>query len=163
VGIDVAPDMIAEARLRYSAKSLSYLVASVEEYLEQPGDPFDLIISVAALHHMDHDAILRQMRQRLTATGRIVILDLVEDRGPTGLLLSLAAALLNPCMYLIKTGRLGPTAEKRAAWQGHAQYDRYLSTREARATAKRVLGQAEVRRHLFWRYSLVYENCGYPG
>lgn len=158
IGIDVAENMITEARRRNGSKKITYIPASVEQYLAETGNAFDVIISIAALHHMDEEKVLEQMKSKLTPNGKILILDIVEDRTHSGIFLSFIAMLLNPIMYLIKEGRLKVTAEEKAAWEGHFQYDKYLSTREVKAIAQKVLGKANVRRHLFWRYSLIYQK-----
>lgn len=156
VGIDVAENMIAEARRRNNSEKIIYMPASAEQYLAETENTFDVIISIAALHHMDEEKVLEQMKRKLTPDGRILILDLVKDRTLSGGLLSLIAMFLNPIVHLIKGKRFKVTAQEKAAWKGHFQYDNYLSTHEVKAIAQKVFGKATVKRHLFWRYSLIY-------
>jgi hypothetical protein len=94
----------------------------------------------------------------LTPDGIILIQDLVNDRTPLGFSFSILAMFLNPVMNLIKRKRLGAAPDEQAAWAGHFKYDKYLSVREAKAIARKTLGKAKVKRHLFWRYSLIYRN-----
>lgn len=158
VGIDVAENMIAEARRRNGLGKITYIPVSVEQYLLETENTFDVIISIAALHHMDEEKVLEQMKGRLTPNGKLLVLDLVKDRTPWGIFLSLVAILLNPIAFLLKGGRLRVTAEEKSAWAGHSQYDGYLSIHEVKAIARKVLGKAKVKRHLFWRYSLIYQK-----
>jgi 2-polyprenyl-3-methyl-5-hydroxy-6-metoxy-1,4-benzoquinol methylase len=157
-GIDVAENMISEARRRNDAHNITYINVPAERFLAETGDRFDVIISVAALHHMDEQKVLELMKNRLEPDGLILILDLVEDRTPSGLLFSFFAMLLNPVMYLVKRKRFRAAPEEKAAWADHFRCDRYLSVREAKAAAEKALGKAKVKRHLFWRYSIVYRN-----
>jgi hypothetical protein len=59
---------------------------------------------------------------------------------------------------LIKTGKLRTSKNEREAWAGHSQYDKYLTIIEIKNIAKRILGYAKIKKHLFWRYSLIYNN-----
>jgi cyclopropane fatty-acyl-phospholipid synthase-like methyltransferase len=68
----------------------------VEKYFEEADKPFDIIISIAALHHMDEEKILQMMKNKLARNGKIVIFDLVKSETIGDWLLSILAALLNP-------------------------------------------------------------------
>jgi 2-polyprenyl-3-methyl-5-hydroxy-6-metoxy-1,4-benzoquinol methylase len=132
----------------------------VEKYFEETDKKFDVIISIAALHHMDEEKILQTMKNKLTDNGKILILDLVKTKTISDWLLSILAALLNPWIMLIMRGRIRVTKEERKAWDGHFRYDQYLTIKEVKGIVKKVLGRAKVKRYLFWRYSIVYTNCG---
>jgi hypothetical protein len=59
---------------------------------------------------------------------------------------------------LIMRGRLKITKEEKEAWAGHFQYDKYLTTNEVKSIVRTSLGKAKVKRHFFWRYSIIYIN-----
>ena len=59
---------------------------------------------------------------------------------------------------LIMNGRLKVSKNECEAWAGHFQYDKYLTIIEVKNIAKKILGKAKIKRHLFWRYSLIYNN-----
>jgi hypothetical protein len=59
---------------------------------------------------------------------------------------------------LIMRGRMRITKEEKEAWSGHSQYDKYLTTDEVKKIVKRSLGKGKVKRHFFWRYSIIYKN-----
>jgi 2-polyprenyl-3-methyl-5-hydroxy-6-metoxy-1,4-benzoquinol methylase len=160
IGIDISENMIHEAKKRNNDEKITYLKTSVEEYFERTDKTFDIIISIAALHHMDEEKILQMMKNKLTKSGKILILDLVKSETMIDWLLSILAALLNPWIMLIMRGRMRITKEERDAWDGHFRYDKYLTIKEIKGIAKNVLGKVKVRRPLFWRYSIIYNNGG---
>jgi 2-polyprenyl-3-methyl-5-hydroxy-6-metoxy-1,4-benzoquinol methylase len=158
IGIDVSENMIHEAEKRNNDEKIIYLKTSVEKYFEETEKTFDVIISIAALHHMDEEKILQMMKNKLTHNGKILILDLVKSKTIIDWLLSILATLLNPWVMLIMRGRIRVTKEEREAWNGHFRYDKYLTVNEVKGIVKRVLGKTKVRRHLFWRYSIIYNH-----
>jgi 2-polyprenyl-3-methyl-5-hydroxy-6-metoxy-1,4-benzoquinol methylase len=160
IGIDVSENMIREAEKRNNEENITYLKISVERYFEETDKTFDIIISIAALHHMDEEKILQMMKSKLTKNGKILILDLVKTETIIDWMLSILAVLLNPWIMLLMRGRMRVTKEERKAWDGHFRYDKYLTIKEVRNIAKNILGKAKVKRHLFWRYSIVYNNGG---
>jgi len=54
--------------------------------------------------------------------------------------------------------RLADPPELRRAWEEHGWTDRYLGLAEVRAACARALPGATVRRHLLWRYSIVWRR-----
>jgi 2-polyprenyl-3-methyl-5-hydroxy-6-metoxy-1,4-benzoquinol methylase len=158
IGIDVSENMINEAEKRNHDEKIHYIKTSAEDYLRETEKQFDAIISSAALHHMNEEEILKSMKTRLARDGRIVILDLVKTETIMEWILAIIAALLNPFVMLIMRGRLRVSKEEKEAWTGHFQYDSYLTIHEAEAVVKKSLGKGKVKRHLFWRYSIVYKN-----
>jgi hypothetical protein len=104
---------------------------------------------------MNEEAILKIMKEKLTKDGRILILDLVKTNTIIEWISGIAAALLNPIIMLIMRGRLKITKEEKEAWAGHFRYDKYLTTNEVKNIVKKSLGKAKVKRHFFWRYSIL--------
>jgi 2-polyprenyl-3-methyl-5-hydroxy-6-metoxy-1,4-benzoquinol methylase len=158
IGIDVSENMINEAKKRNYDERIDYIKIPVEKYLEETEKQFDIIISIAALHHMNEEEVLKTMKKKLTKDGKILILDLVKTKTILEWVLGITAALLNPMIMLIMRGRMRITEEEREAWSGHFQYDKYLTTNEVKNIVKRSLGKGKVKRHFFWRYSIIYKN-----
>jgi 2-polyprenyl-3-methyl-5-hydroxy-6-metoxy-1,4-benzoquinol methylase len=159
IGIDVSENMINEAKKRNYDEKIKYMKISVEKYLEETKREFDVIISIAALHHMNEEEILKTMKNKLTKDGKILILDLVKTKTITELILDITATLLNPIIMLIMRGRLKITKKEKEAWAGHFQYDKYLTIHEVKSMIKRALGKGKVKRHFFWRYSILYKKA----
>jgi 2-polyprenyl-3-methyl-5-hydroxy-6-metoxy-1,4-benzoquinol methylase len=70
IGIDIAENMIKEALTRNHDKKIKYINISVEKYLEKTDKKFDVIISIAALHHMNEEKTLEIMKEKLTKKGK---------------------------------------------------------------------------------------------
>lgn len=119
-----------------------------------PQRRWDAVTLVAVLHHLPLTPTLRELRGCLAPGGRLVIVGCYREAGAVDRLVSLAAALANPVVGLVKhPGRASappshmtaPTAEPRE------------TLAEIRAAAARELPGARVRRRLFWRYTLVHD------
>jgi hypothetical protein len=102
--------------------------------------------------------MLAKVRDALAPGGVLLVLDLVSDSSALDLLRSLFAFPLNVALRLVRTGRLRPSPEHRAAWDAHGRDERYPALSEIRRLAGELLPGARVRRHLFWRYSLVWRK-----
>jgi len=158
IGIDISENMLHEAHKRNSDEKIEYIKTSVEDYLEETDKRFDIIISTAALHHMNEERILKTMKDKLIENGKILILDIVKEKTVMDYFLSIIAVILNPIIMLVMDGRLRVSKNEREAWEEHFQYDKYLTITEVKNIAKKVLGKAKIKKHLFWRYSLIYSN-----
>ena len=55
-------------------------------------------------------------------------------------------------------GRLLPHREERAAWNAHARHDSYPTIEEVHSICERILPGARIRKHLLWRYSIVWNK-----
>jgi 2-polyprenyl-3-methyl-5-hydroxy-6-metoxy-1,4-benzoquinol methylase len=107
---------------------------------------FGLVTCVAALHHMDAAAALARMGQLLVPGGSLVVVGLARSRLPD-LPWDVAAVLAN----------LGHRAV-RGYWE-HPSPTMWPPThtyRQIRALAGETLPGVRFRRHLLWRYSLVW-------
>jgi hypothetical protein len=65
---------------------------------------------------------------------------------------------LNLTLNRWHNGRPHHSAEARRAWDEHGQHDEYLTLSQVRASGANVLPGARVRRHLLWRYSLIWQK-----
>jgi 2-polyprenyl-3-methyl-5-hydroxy-6-metoxy-1,4-benzoquinol methylase len=157
IGIDISENMVNEALKRNNDKKINYIKVSVEEYLEKTDKQFDIIISIAALHHMNEEKVLEMMKNKLTKNGKIIILDLVK-RDIKDYLLAIIVAPLSILLRLKNNGNIKVSKAEKEAWAGHFQYDKYLTIKEIKKMVKIKLGKAKVKKHLFWRYSIIYKN-----
>jgi hypothetical protein len=99
------------------------------------------------------------MKAALRPHGTLVVLDLCRSGSLAGRLVLNAFAL--PASLLLRLWherRLLRSAEERRAWREHGHSDRYLSINEVRVMCRRLLPASRVRRHLLWRYSLVWRK-----
>jgi hypothetical protein len=92
------------------------------------------------------------MRRSLAPGGVLLVQDLFQDAGAWD-------RVLGGVALVASLGRRArASAETRAAWAEHASSDRFLTLPEVRQRAAVVLPGARVRRHLRWRYSLVWRK-----
>jgi SAM-dependent methyltransferase len=158
LALDLSPVMIRIARERSAHLSnIDFQIADVLTYDLLP-EGFDCIASIATLHHLPLREILLRMKAALNPGGVLLILDLFEPEGMVDALLNPLAVLVSGTLRLIHHGRLLPRREARAAWAAHEAHDIYPTVREVRALCAEALPGAKVRKHLLWRYSVVWEK-----
>ena len=160
VALDLSPGMIEVARERSKQyPNIQFEVADATRW-GLAGEQFDCVVSISMLHHVAVDEILVKMARLLKAGGTLAILDLCESEGAKDAFRELAAMLAGMVLKLIKTGRLRESGEVRAAWAEHGRNDTYPTLPEVRQVCERVLPGAQVRRHLLWRYSIIWRKPG---
>lgn len=156
LGIDVSPGMVREAAKRAEGGNPRFLQASAEDHLSGVTEAYDAIACIAVLHHMDAETFFRDAKRALKPGGVLAVLDLYRPASPIEHFLSALAVPANLLYGLVKRGRLGATKEEKQAWREHSKSDSYETTRAIGDMAARILGPIELKRHLFWRYSLIY-------
>lgn len=144
--IDLHQPSICLARQHDAGADIDYLV---DDFLTYPFEPasFDLIASVAALHHMDARGALGRMRNLLRPGGRLVIVGLARSRYPADLPRD-AAATVGSLLHKATKGYWEISAP--TLWPPPETYA------GMRRLAAELLPGARYRRHLLWRYSLVW-------
>lgn len=125
-----------------------------------PAAGFDCVVSIAALHHLPTERALQKMTDALAPGGTLIIHDLLADdrildRGISALVYPVSVA-----RRFWKTGRLRAPRAMRAAWAEHGAGETYLTSAEVRAMCGRYLPGAVVKRHLLWRYTIVWRKPG---
>jgi hypothetical protein len=106
-----------------------------------------MITSVAALHHMDARAALGLMDQLLVPGGTLAIVGLARARLPADLPHEAAAVIANLGYRLTRKHWEQPSP---TAWPPPHTYA------SMKALAQQALPGVHYRRHLLWRYSLVW-------
>jgi SAM-dependent methyltransferase len=159
VGIDLSPSMIQVARARSEKyPNLRFEVADANDW-PLPSEAYDCIVSIATLHHLPLEEMLGRMGDALRPGGALLILDLYQAEGVADLLTSLVAMPASLGLRLLKTGRLREPLAVRQAWAAHGVNDTYTPLAEIRRVCAGALPGAQVKRHLFWRYSLVWRKA----
>ncbi len=152
VGIDIADRMIDEARQRHAAPNISYLTADFDTW--ESGVRFDLIVSVAAFHHLDLATALPKCREMLSERGVLVVLDLRDSAHSLLDLLSNVVAVPVHQFFLRRDwGNASP--EETDGWKSHFKMDRFLTLGALRRIYKEHFDSVEMKRLLFWRYLAV--------
>ena len=156
LALDIAPEMLRLARERSKlSPNIDYVQADILTY-SVPAASFDCIASIATLHHMALADVLPRLREALKPGGVLLVLDLCRDEGLGDLFQSIAAFPLNRALQRLKNGNRTQSAEARAAWDAHGHDESYPSLSEVRQACANLLPGAQIKRHFFWRYSLIW-------
>jgi ubiquinone/menaquinone biosynthesis C-methylase UbiE len=165
VALDLSPEMIRVARSQSAQFSnLEFQLADITES-DFPDEHFDCIAAIATLHHVPLRAALLKLKQALKPGGTLIVLDLFEPQrnlltlaGWRDACLNLVAMGASVSLRLIHNGRLRPPREVRAAWEEHGAHDSYSTIREMGSICSDLFPGATLRRHLLWRYSIVWKR-----
>jgi len=158
LAIDLSPQMIRVAQensARYP--NIEFVLSDVLEY-PLPADHFDFIASLTTLHHLQLAVVLAKIKQALKPGGVFVCLDLYRRANAADLFWDGIAFPTSAMLRLIKTGRLTPPSEIREAYEEHDKTDSFLTLTQVAQTCASLIPGAAVRRHLFWRYSIVWQK-----
>jgi ubiquinone/menaquinone biosynthesis C-methylase UbiE len=143
--IDRDPRMIALARAQPSRVRITFLEADFLAH-RFPEESFDFVCANTSLHHMDFTTALTTMARLLRPGGQLAVIGLAADKSITDLLAA-APALPVDLFYraIYRRGESGaPIMDPDHSW------------REVRAAAASALPGVRYRRHLLWRYSLLW-------
>lgn len=158
IALDLSPEMIRIAGSQSAQfTNLTFQLTDVMSW-DFPKAHFDFISSIATFHHLQQRELLLKIKEALKPGGILVVLDLVRSDSWQDRSLDAIATAMSVGLRLIHNGRLKPPAAVRKAWEQHGKHDSYLTIDEVRALVAEILPAAIVRRHLFWRYSLVYQK-----
>jgi ubiquinone/menaquinone biosynthesis C-methylase UbiE len=165
LALDLSPEMIRIARARSAQfPNIEFEVADVCDRAF-PEESFDCIASIATLHHLPLCEMLLRMKASLKPGGVLLVLDLFESErnlfkleGLLDTFSNLLAMAVSGTLRLIHQGRLLPRREVRAAWAAHERHDIYPTMSQVRELCADILPGAKVRKHLLWRYSIVWDN-----
>ena len=157
-GIDRDPRMIARAGTRARARAEAQPGAPARlDFIEADflahdfrAASFDFVCANTSLHHMDLAAALMTMARVLRPGGRLAVIGLAADTSVTDLI---AAAPAVPADLFYR-------AVYRRGESGAPIMDPEMSWREVRAAVARTLPGVRYRRHLLWRYSLLWRKPG---
>lgn len=156
LALDLSTEMLRVAREHSAAFSqIEYVQADVMTYT-LPAGQFDCIASIATLHHLALEDVLPRLKAALKPGGVLLVLDLCRDDGIGDLLQSAAAVPVHMALKRIRGGNQPQSPEMRAAWDAHGHDEQYPSVSEVRRACADLLPGAQVKRHLLWRYSLVW-------
>jgi ubiquinone/menaquinone biosynthesis C-methylase UbiE len=158
VALDLSPQMIRIARERSKQyPNIDYKIADVLSW-DFPVEQFDCIVSIATLHHLPMEMMLSNMKRALKADGTLMVLDILEAEGLADMLSALGAVPVNIVMQYLKTGHPRPPRDVREAWAEHGKRDSYLTMSQLRGICADILPGARVRKHLLWRYSIIWKK-----
>ena len=158
IALDLSSEMIRVARSRSSQfENLEFELADAVRW-NFPQSHVDFICSIATLHHVQQRELFLKMKDALKPHGVLVVLDLVQSSGLVERVFDVVGLGVSLGLRLIHNGRLKPPPEVRKAWEQHGRHDSYSTISQMRSLADTILPGARVKRHLLWRYTLVYQK-----
>jgi ubiquinone/menaquinone biosynthesis C-methylase UbiE len=158
IALDLSPQMLRQAREQSTEfPNIDYQLADVMTRSFEE-EQFDCIASIATLHHLPTPELLRRAKRLLRAGGVLLVLDLVQPQGLFDMLANLVALPASVGIRFLRTGRLRSRRELRAAWDEHGRHDSYLTIDEVKKLCAEILPGAKIKKHLLWRYSLVWRK-----
>jgi SAM-dependent methyltransferase len=158
VAIDLSPQMIAVAKQNSQAyRNIDFQVADILKW-EFPVEQFDAIVSIATFHHLPLENLLPSLNTALKPRGKLVILDLIQHETIQDRLSDVIAVPLNWIWQILKNRNIQQSPEAKAAWREHFRTDKFLTLSQAQSIYTNSCLGAKVKKHLFWRYSTVWEK-----
>lgn len=158
IGIDRDSGMIRMARER--GQDLPNVAFIEADFLSYPFDEasFDFVASNTAINHMDFERALRHMAWLLRPGGRLAVVGLARNGAPGDWLYGAAGVPLS--MTLNAVHGLARAVGLEAEGPGHPVAGCPMTWGEVRSTAQRLLPGVHYRRHLLFRYSLMWRKPG---
>ena len=158
VAIDLSPNMIEVAKRKSQQyPNIDFQVADVLQW-DFPSHEFDAIVSIATVHHLPVEKLLPKLKAALKPGGKLVILDLLEHENLRDILSDFIAVPLNWLFQSTRNRNIQLSPEAAEAMREHLRTDEYLTLSQAKEIYKSLLTSVKVRKHLFWRYSVVWEK-----
>jgi SAM-dependent methyltransferase len=163
--LDRSAEMIGEARRRTPGNVNCVLADFLADPL--PGEDYDAIFSISALHHMPLQDSLPVLRAALRPGGVLAAIALprrdLRRELPVEIVAAAGHRLLGG-MFLAKRslGGNGGFAKDSACSAMPVVMDPPLTTRQVAGQAAAVLPGVRVRRLIFWRYLLIWQKPVHP-
>jgi len=157
IGVDLSEQMISMAKADTATDNIEYVLGDVME-LELENSKYDCIASIATMHHLPLEEMMRKAKAALKDKGVFMVLDLYQEENILDYLTSAAAIPFNILMMLMIEGRVRPSAEEMNAWREHGKHDRYLTLKQIKAIADQVMPGSKIKRHFYWRYSIIWQK-----
>ena len=149
-GIDPSDECIAEARARTNSEKVRFDCASLESF--EAKEPFDAIVFVASIHHMDMEKAIARAKELLSPGGVIAIVGLASPSSALDHAIELLRVIpswISSKMHHMRSSEdLGiPTS--------------YVmpTMAQVREVASRLLPGAAIRHGLHWRYLLTWRKA----
>jgi SAM-dependent methyltransferase len=146
--IDMDEGVIRRAREEAAMpRNLSFIPGNFLAY-PVAEDAYDFVCALAALHHMPLEPAVAKMRRALRPGGVLAVLGVWPVATPTDMIISSAAVVVN----------LGYRTARGRDRMGAPTANPTMTLDEVRARIPDLLPGATVRRHLLWRYTIIWRK-----
>jgi 2-polyprenyl-3-methyl-5-hydroxy-6-metoxy-1,4-benzoquinol methylase len=146
-GIDVSPAMISLARQNIHSPNVELVMG---DFLASslPAQSFDFVTAVAVIHHMPFDSVLSHVAELLRPGGVMAVVGLARNHAPADYAIS---AVSVPVSRLVRL--------RRGWWDSPARkIDPVMTYAEIKAAAEAILPGVQVRRRLYFRYTMLWRR-----
>lgn len=147
--VDRSDAMIGLARQVPGGDGVTWLVGDVLA-IDLPPAAYDVVTAVASLHHLPLEAGLERLGSLVRPGGSLVVVGLARSTSWRDLLLDAVSVVADPVVGAV----LAVRRPRRAQDPVPPLRDPRESFEDVVAAAGRLLPGSEVRRHLFYRYTL---------
>jgi ubiquinone/menaquinone biosynthesis C-methylase UbiE len=154
--LDLSPEMIRVAREQSQGYSNITFEQADALTWDFPVERFDCIAAIATLHHVPLETILVKMASALKPGGTLLVLDLFKSQTLMDRFDDVRSILLHMILQRTRGDRRPASPEAQQAWDEHGKDDIYPTIAQVRQACAAVLPGAQVKRHLLWRYSIVW-------
>lgn len=151
--IDVSGEMLAAARQGPGIANVTWLLGDVMQQELEPA-AYDAVTSIASLHHLPLEPGLDRLASLVRPGGTLAVLGIAREDSPAGYALAAAAFPSNLAVGVWQNVR-GTITHPPA---GMPVRDPSETVGEVRDAVRRLLPGARFRRHLFFRYSVVWRR-----
>ena len=149
VGIDRDQTCIARCKAHPGAGDISYVLGDVLTSELEPAS-FGAVCAVASLHHMDACSALVRLRDLVAPGGVLVVVGLARPDLPKDIPIEVIAQLVS--RIRLRPNKTDEAVPAPTIWPPPERYA------TMRGLAAELLPGVRWRRHLLWRYSLVWRN-----
>jgi SAM-dependent methyltransferase len=150
VGLDRDAPTLDRARRAGGPGGLAYVLGDLLDAPFPPGS-FDLVASIATLHHGDTGTGLRRLRDLVRPRGRLVVVGLARSRSLADVPYDVAGYAVS---RVYRRTRAHEPVTAPTVWPPPLTYG------QTRRTARAALPGVRYGRHLFFRYSLTWDDPG---
>lgn len=158
IALDLSPKSIEVAKQRSRQyTNINFQVADVFQW-EFPQEEFDAIVSIATVHHLSVVDLLPKLKAALKLGGILAVLDLLQHESLKDIFSDLVAVPLNWWFLKTKNRNIKQSPEAIAAMQEHLRTDEYLTRSQVQKIYTDFLPEVTIKKHLFWRYSVVWQK-----
>jgi SAM-dependent methyltransferase len=154
-GIDLSEGMISKAKELNPSGNIKFIQGDYLNY-GFPENHFDCIITIACLHHINFDSFAVKAKHDLNPGGKLIIIDLLHDNFIGSMLNASVSVPLSIAKNIYHNGFIRTPKAERDYWNKHGTTDVYLTYNELINLRNKHFPDAEVKKQLFWRYSLVW-------
>ena len=154
VGLDRDEPCVQRCRNHPDAGDIRYVIGDLRTAGLAPKG-FELVSAVASLHHMEAREGLLRMRSLVAPGGVLVVVGLARPDLPRDLPIEIAAQFAG--LVQRRPANLNGEPSAPIVWPPPERYS------TMRRLAAELLPGVHWRRHLMWRYSLVWVNEGRLG